>query len=63
MKSDPAILFRYNQVPHASKLPIADTGHNHQVLRLAKRSVVLAVLDDSRGKGLPNAGELFQFFN
>src|SRR5437660_4104264 len=63
MRSGRAILFRYYQISDTSKLPIADTGHDHQMLRPTKRPVVLAVLDNSSRQSLPNAGKFFQLFN
>jgi hypothetical protein len=44
-----------------AELPIADATHHHQMLRAAKRPVLLALRDDPFGRNLANARKFLQF--
>ena len=54
-------LNRY-QVSQRAKALVTKTAHHDEVFGAAKRAIFFAVLDDARGEGTANAGQLLKLF-
>lgn len=59
-RQEAALLNSY-QVSQRAKPAVADAADNDQVFGAAERAELFAVLDDSFGQALADAGERFQF--